>query len=834
MTVLNGLTVNGLIELGGASGTSNAGDLVFGSPNDDIAQTIDGSGTIQFGQDNAGNVLLDASNDPLTFGPGLTVQAGLHSYIESAAGIVNLGKITNPSGGSLGIQADLTNSGTIDAGTGTLTITNYTQTSADPETGTPAGVLDIEIGGLSQFGKLAVAGNAALGGTLNLALVNGYVPNNLDTFGILTYGQVRDDFAETQGLGAGGDNYFSPDYNMTAPLTLTMTVTNNGNTPNPVIYWTGDAGDDNWDDPGNWSTDDPLVSNVPESVLPGPFDNVVIDLSHQTINHAAADYELISNLTVSGQYVTLNLSGGTLDLSGGGDPLDLSIGGQSMLQVDKSGDIVNLQGIDLKNAIITSGTTLTAANADSVLDNVTLDGTLDMTQHNDAYVQMTDAATINGTVKLGGASNYASLYFGYQNDAFGMTVAGTGTIQFGQADNYTDNLYNLGAGALTFGKGITIQGGHSSSILYYYTTSGPIDNQGTIDENTAGGQLTINLTGWVNDGSILVSSKATATLEGFGWTNSKTGQITATDATLNLSGSWTNYGTITVDPSTLSLGSPTRVGPSDPSASSYYWSNQGTLSISKDSTVNLGGVITTDALNSLVAEGLVGPDITLTGVLDNSLADNPISGGVLALGPATGYLTLAGGSIDQGTVTTSGGNDLVATGTGGTLDGVTLDGTLDMTQFYAATISVLDGLTVNGLIELGGANYPAYLTLGGDNDNVAQAIGGTGTIRFGQNYDNLLDLSNASLTVGPGITVLAGPDSYIDSYAGIVNQGTLDENASGGTLVIAAPSGFTNSGSVTIGGGSTLSVAAGILNGFAPGLAENTRNPAARPPWMAR
>ena len=66
VNVSNGLTVNGPIELGGASGTSNAGDLVFGSPDDDVAQTISGSGTIQFGQDNAGDVLFNTSNAPLT------------------------------------------------------------------------------------------------------------------------------------------------------------------------------------------------------------------------------------------------------------------------------------------------------------------------------------------------------------------------------------------------------------------------------------------------------------------------------------------------------------------------------------------------------------------------------------------------------------------------------------------------------------------------------------------------------------------------------------------------------------------------------------------------
>ena len=137
--------------------------------------------------------------------------------------------------------------------------------------------------------------------------------------------------------------------------------------------------------------------------------------------------------------------------------------------------------------------------------------------------------------------------------------------------------------------------------MFYYTTSGPIDNQGTIQQNTNGGQLTINLAGWVNDGTIAVSNGGTATLEGRGWTNSSTGQITATDATLNLYGNWTNQGTITVDPSTLGLGNPSNVSPSDASAPSYDWSNQGTLSIAAGSTVNLGGIFTTDAFNSLVA-----------------------------------------------------------------------------------------------------------------------------------------------------------------------------------------------------------------------------------------
>ena len=399
----------------------------------------------------------------------------------------------------------------------------------------------------------------------------------------------------------------------------------------PTLYWTGDAGDDGWDDPGNWSYDDPLVSNVPESVLPDAFDNVVIDLSNQTINLAAGNYDLISSLTVTGQDVTLNLSSDTLDLSGVGAALGVSsvVGGQGTFQVDQSGDVVDLQGTDLKSAAITSGTILTVAGG--ALDNVQLDGTLDMTHQSGASLQVVDAVTINGTVELGGSSNSASLDFGYKNDASGMTVAGSGTIQFGQSGR--DSLDNLSTGTLTLGSKITIEGGHNSSILDLYPGSGPIDNKGTIEQNTAGGQLTINLPGWVNDGSIEVSNGGTATLKGKGWTNSATGRITATDATLNLYGSWTNHGTITIDPSTLGLGSPINVSPSDPSVPDYAWSNQGTLSIGAGSTVNLGSVLTTDDLNALIASGLIPPgsNLYLTGVLDNSPADNPTSGGILAL-----------------------------------------------------------------------------------------------------------------------------------------------------------------------------------------------------------
>ncbi len=374
------------------------------------------------------------------------------------------------------------------------------------------------------------------------------------------------------------------------------------------------------------------------------------------------------------------------------------------------------------------------------------------------------------------------------------------------------------AAALSLWAKITIQGGFNSFILAYNASSGPIANAGTIEESMGKGQLTINLVGWVNEGSIEVSNGATVTLEGF-WSNSSPGQITATDATLNLSGAWTNYGTIVVDPSTISLGSSIAISPSDPSAFTYSWSNQGTLSIDSDSTINLGGILTTDQFNTLIAQFQAGGQSLggLIGTLDNSTADNPTSGGVLTLSASTGPLTLDGGEIYQGEITTDGANDLVATTLGGTLDGVTLAGTFDMTQFQGSSVTVLDGLTLNGTIELGGVdNTPDYADLyfGSSGDNTPQTVSGTGSIQVGaayiynfsngQNnstYTAIYNSSNDTLAFGPNITIEGarsnnsyGPVNIYSSSGGIDNQGTIGTSAGGSVTIDAAH--WVNDGSI--------------------------------------
>src|SRR5262249_20136969 len=154
-------------------------------------------------------------------------------------------------------------------------------------------------------------------------------PSDGDSFVILDAGHLSGTFRILKGLYLGNGVSLIPSYSGTR---LTLTATQNDN-PSQTVYWTGDAGDNDWNTPRNWSTVDPVVTNTPESILPGPHDNVVVDLSNQTINHATPGYDTIGSLTTQGQSDTINLRQGTIDLLGSGSPGALSA---------LSGDNINL------------------------------------------------------------------------------------------------------------------------------------------------------------------------------------------------------------------------------------------------------------------------------------------------------------------------------------------------------------------------------------------------------------------------------------------------------------------------------------------------------------
>src|SRR5207249_2721209 len=129
----------------------------------------------------------------------------------------------------------------------------------------------------------------------------------------------------------------------------------------------------------------------------------------------------------------------------------------------------------------------------------------------------------------------------------------------------------------------------------------------------------------------------------------------------------------------------------------------------------------------------------------------------------------------------TGGGALVATSSGGTLDGVTVNGDLNLTADNSQ-LTVLNGLTLNGTATLAG--YRSRLSFAG-----TQTLGGSGTVVFGNVFDNLLQVANGSV-------LAIGNPSWSSS-------GSLAATA-GGTLGLA--------GSFTLAASTTISVNGGTVN----------------------
>src|SRR5262249_20772465 len=96
----------------------------------------------------------------------------------------NASSLSVLSGTQFTTAGTLTNRGTLTVGPASnLMVTGkFTQTAA--------GTLSVQIGGTpasGQFGQVAVAGQAALDGTLALALVNGFGPTTGQTYQLLTF-----------------------------------------------------------------------------------------------------------------------------------------------------------------------------------------------------------------------------------------------------------------------------------------------------------------------------------------------------------------------------------------------------------------------------------------------------------------------------------------------------------------------------------------------------------------------------------------------------------------------------------------------------------------------
>jgi hypothetical protein len=110
-------------------------------------------------------------------------------------------------------QGNFLDAGVLEIG-GTVTVQgNYTQTAG--------ATLDIDIAGPTTYGTLTVSGTATLAGTLNVVLVNGFIPAPGASFTILTFGARSGDFSTENGLDFSPSEFFVAGYQGN---TLTLVV----------------------------------------------------------------------------------------------------------------------------------------------------------------------------------------------------------------------------------------------------------------------------------------------------------------------------------------------------------------------------------------------------------------------------------------------------------------------------------------------------------------------------------------------------------------------------------------------------------------------------------
>jgi hypothetical protein len=221
--IINQTSVNALTGLNNSSGTfalaSNAALSTTGG-------NFTNSGT--FTVNTGSTFTVGGSGFNFTQTAGTTTVDGVLQG--GSAGTLNLNGGSLFGGGTLGYA--LIDKGTISPGdsvtkTGILSVSStYTQNST--------GLLDISIGGATvgtQYDQLKATSSAALSGTLNISLANGFIPTIGSTFDIVHGSSISGAFTTVNGLSINGSEHFSLSK---TPTDIILTVVS-GASPTSVI-----------------------------------------------------------------------------------------------------------------------------------------------------------------------------------------------------------------------------------------------------------------------------------------------------------------------------------------------------------------------------------------------------------------------------------------------------------------------------------------------------------------------------------------------------------------------------------------------------------------------
>ena len=446
---------------------------------------------------------------------------------------------------------------------------------------------------------------------------------------------------------------------------------------------------------------------------------------------------------------------------------------------------------------IIGGTISTGASGKFVLSSggtlsgVTYDGTMDLSSTGQSLY-------INGGLGLAGATG---------SGAGTIDITGSGaSLILQDSETLNNGVINLGffiggatisladsagdaAQTLTLGPSLHLVHGNGPASIVDDEGPNPgttIINEGTITAGKEGSELSIGtcvgggcIGTFSNSGTIVASNGDTLALYAQNLVN--TGQISVSGTD-----------------STLFYGAPT----------TGVWVNQGSIDISAEGTIDLGGTFTTATLNSI----------------------NISDGGYIYIGGENTGVLLNGGTLMVPGLFA--GNPQLNLGGGGTISGGTIDDPNGTLGFYGGklagvsyegTLAVYGGLSITGGITLSGAGGigAAALEIIGiganlvidDNETLNNAVltlgGSLGSSGGGGNYI-LMGQDAGTLTLGPSLDLVQGGTAGIglsNSQARIINEGTITADYSKGSFEVAAGAGgFDNSGMISVSNGDSMSI----------------------------
>ena len=161
-------------------------------------------------------------------------------------------------------------------------------------------------------------------------------------------------------------------------------------------------------------------------------------------------------------------------------------------------------------------------------------------------------------------------------------------------------------------------------------------------------------------------------------------------------------------------------------------------------------------------------------------------------------LLLGGATIVGGTLQTTGSGQILNQ-SNNTLDGVTLDGTLD---HQGATLTILNGLTNNGQLNVRTASTILFF-------DGAQTVGGTGQIVLGTNSTNTSITTNSNFVTNGAAHEIRGRGRLLDDTGGMINDGTILADLAQVLTIDPNELGFTNNGTVRATGTGGLTMTGG-------------------------